>query len=88
MIKGNTSVPDPISGAADSYAVHGFPLDELTVWYRIDGGPLTQIGTTIEFPANVTGWFSRQAKAGILVASPGTATTLSATFSQFSIAAG
>jgi hypothetical protein len=100
VIKGNTSVPDPITGAADSYAVHGFPLDELTVWYSINDGPLTQIvnpvtGLSVEFPANVSGWFSRQARAGILVSSPQDSTPgapvtgpITATFSRFSIAAG
>jgi hypothetical protein len=87
VIKGNTQVPDPLP-YGDQYHVSGYPLDELTVWYSINGAPLTQIGTTIEFPANVTSWFSRQAKAGILVASPSSATPITATFNSFSIAAG
>ena len=33
LIVGNTSVPDPATGG-----VHNFPLDELTVFYSIDGG--------------------------------------------------
>jgi hypothetical protein len=88
VIKGNPNVPDPIPTASDTDKVRGYPLDELTVWYSLNGGTLTQIGTTIEFPKNVSGWFSRSAKAGILVANPGTATSLTATFSRFSIASG
>jgi hypothetical protein len=84
VIKGNTNVPDPLP-YGDPYGVSGFPLDQLTVWYSIDGGTLTQIGSTVEMPKDVTGWFSRQAKAGILVASPGAGVPITATFSQFSI---
>ena len=58
IIKGNTNVPDPLP-FGDTYGVHGFPLDELTVWYSINGAAPVQIGTTTEFPADVTGWFSR-----------------------------
>lgn len=87
VIKGNTNVPDPLP-FGDSYGVHGFPLDQLTVWYSINGGPLTQIGGTIEMPQDVTGWFSRQAKAGILVASPGAGAPITATFSDFDITNG
>ncbi len=87
VIKGNTNVPDPLP-YGDAYGVHGFPLDQLTVWYSIDGGTLTQIGPTIEMPKDVTGWFSRTAKAGILVASPGAGNPITATFSQFSIVNG
>ena len=65
IIKGNTNVPDPLP-YGDTYHVSGFPLDELTVYYSIDGGTPVQIGTITEFPADVTGWFSRAAKAGIL----------------------
>jgi hypothetical protein len=38
-------------------------------------------------PTNVTGWFSRQAKAGILDSNSGAATAITATFSKFSITA-
>ncbi|MDX6255800.1 MAG: hypothetical protein QOJ11_2134 [Frankiales bacterium] len=88
VIKGNTTVPDPVP-YGDEYGVHGFPLDQLTVWYSINGGTLTQIGPTIKSPANVTGWFSRTAKAGILVANPGpSAPPITATFSKFAITTG
>jgi hypothetical protein len=87
VIKGNTNVADPLP-YGDPYGVHGYPLDELSVWYSIDGGALTQIGSTIEMPQDVTGWFSRQAKAGILVASPGVGTPITATFSEFDITNG
>jgi hypothetical protein len=89
VIKGNANVADPIPTDSDPDKVHGFPLDELTVWYSINGAALQQLGSTIEFPANVSGWFSRQAKAGILVANPGSgAGSITATFSSFSVAAG
>ena len=66
--------------------MHGYPLDVLTVSYSIDGGSPVQIGTTTESPADVTAWFSRSAKAGILVANPGAgAPSISATFSRFSV---
>lgn len=78
VIKGVANVPDPIP-YGDPYGVHGFPMDELSVWYSIDGGTLTQIGPTIE-----SAFYSHSAKAGILVASP-SATPITATFSQFSI---
>jgi hypothetical protein len=93
VIKGNTNVADPLP-YGDPYGVHDFPLDELTVWYSIDGGALTQIytgtdpSTGIKMPQDVTGWFSRQAKAGILVASPGVGTPITATFSEFDITNG
>ncbi|MDX6212851.1 MAG: hypothetical protein QOF82_1938, partial [Frankiales bacterium] len=44
VIVGNTSVPDPATGSA-----HNFPLDEVTVFYRLNGGPLVQVGT-IKYP--------------------------------------
>ncbi|BEP12378.1 hypothetical protein acdb102_06890 [Acidothermaceae bacterium B102] len=84
VIKGNTTLPDPIP-FGDTYGVSGYPLDQLGVYYSIDGGPLTQLGTTFEYPANVPGFFSRSSKAGILDSNSGTPTTLTATFSRFSI---
>ncbi|BEP15882.1 hypothetical protein acdb102_41930 [Acidothermaceae bacterium B102] len=86
IIKGNTNVPDPLP-YGDTYGVHGFPLDELTVYYSINGATPVQIGTTTEFPADVTTWFSRAAKAGILNSNTGTTTSITTTFSKFSITA-
>jgi hypothetical protein len=74
-------VPDPSTGAA-----HNFPLDEVTVFYRLNGGALVQVGT-IKYPADVVTWFSRMAKAGILVSSAGSTTPITATFAKFSITA-
>jgi hypothetical protein len=87
VIKGNTSLPDPLP-FGDTFGVSGYPLDQLNVWYSIDGGPLTQVGTVNANPANVYGFFSRSAKAGILDSNSGTSTTLTATFSRFSIVTG
>jgi hypothetical protein len=85
IIQGNTNLPDPLR-FGDTYGVHGFPLDVLTVSYSINGGTPVQIGTTSVSPADVTAWFSRSAKAGILVANPGPgAPSLSATFTRFSV---
>jgi len=79
-IVGNTSVPDPATGK-----LAGFPLDQLTVFYSVDGGPLTALGS-VKTPKDVVSWFSRMAKAGILVANPGSgASPITATFSKFSI---
>ena len=64
VIRGNTNVPDPIP-YGDTYGVHGFPLDQVSVFYSLNGGALTQVGS-VKMPADVTGWFSKQAKAGIL----------------------
>ncbi|BEP14961.1 hypothetical protein acdb102_32720 [Acidothermaceae bacterium B102] len=85
IIQGNTNLPDPLP-YGDTYGVHGFPLDVLTVSYSINGAAPVQIGTTSVSPADVSTWFSRNARAGILVANPGTgAPSLTATFSKFSI---
>ncbi|MDX6256616.1 MAG: hypothetical protein QOJ11_2950 [Frankiales bacterium] len=86
IIKGNGDVPDPLP-YGDPYGVHGFPLDELTVYYSLDGAAPVQVGTTYKSPADVTGWFSRQAKAGILVSNSGSTTPISATFTKFAITA-
>jgi hypothetical protein len=80
-IVGNTSVPDPASGGAN-----GFPLDEVTVWYSINGAAAVQVGT-VKYPADVSTWFSRMAKAGILATNAGTTATVSPTFSKFAITA-
>ena len=80
LIVGNTSVPDPASGK-----LAGFPLDQLTVYYSVDGGDPIQVGT-VKTPKDVVSWFSRMSKAGILVANPGSgAGPITATFSKFSI---
>ena len=85
IIQGNSNVPDPLP-YGDTDGVSGFPLDELTVYYSINGAAPVQVGTT-KFPVDVTGWFNRQSKAGILVSNTGSANTLTATFSKFSITA-
>ena len=81
IIVGNTSVPDPASGG-----VSGFPLDELTVFYSINGAAPVQVGT-LKTPADVETWFSRMAKAGIEVSNANTTTPISATFAKFAITA-
>jgi hypothetical protein len=58
--------------------------DQLTVYYSIDGAALTQVGAT-RAPAAVSTWFAGSAKAGIEVSNSGSGTTMSATFSRFSI---
>jgi Bacterial Ig-like domain/Glucose / Sorbosone dehydrogenase len=85
VIKGNGNVPDPLP-YGDTYGVHSFPLDELTVYYSLNGGALVQVGTT-KFPADVTGWFNRMSKAGILVSNSGATTPITATFTKFTITA-
>ncbi|MBA3906164.1 MAG: hypothetical protein H0X35_05675 [Pseudonocardiales bacterium] len=81
VIVGNTSVPDPATGKLADW-----PLDQVKVYYRLDGGALVQVGTT-KTPADVISWFSRMSKAGILVANPNTATPFTATFSKFAVTA-
>ena len=85
VIRGNTTVPDPLP-YGDTYGVHGFPLGEVTVYYSLNGGALVQVGT-VKMPADVTGWFSTAAKAGILDSNSGTPTPVTATFSKFTITA-
>jgi hypothetical protein len=87
VIKANGDLPDPLP-FGDTYGVSGFPLDPVTVYYSINGGPLTQVGTITLYPANVPGFFSRNAKAGILDSNSGTTSTLTATFSRFTLASG
>ena len=84
VIKANGNFPDPLP-FGDMYGVSGFPLDPVAVYYSINGGPLTQVGTVTLLPANVPGFFSRDAKAGILDSNSGTTTPLTATFSSFSL---
>ncbi len=87
IIKGNTGVGDPISTSADPNLVHGYPLDELNVFYSINGATPVQVGSTV-MPANVAAWFATNAKAGIFITSGGSATSFSDTFSEFKVAAG
>ncbi|BEP13260.1 hypothetical protein acdb102_15710 [Acidothermaceae bacterium B102] len=85
IITGNGNLPDPLP-YGDTYGVHAFPLDQVTVSYSINGGTPVVVGTA-KAPADVTGWFSRQAKAGILVSNSGTTTPIAVTFSRFAITA-
>ena len=87
VIHGNTSVADPAGGPADVDKVHGYPLDEVTAAYSIDGAAAVPIGA-MRAPANVTAWFSASAKAGILVSGAGSQTAVTATFTSFAITAG
>ena len=87
IIHGNASVPDPIGGAADTDKVHGYPLDEVTAAYSINGAAPVPIGQ-MKSPADVTSWFSASAKAGILVSGAGSQTPVTATFTSFAITAG
>lgn len=87
IIKGNTSVPDPIASTSDPNGVRNYPLDEVTVSYSINGGTPVQVGT-VKMPTDVTRWFSTSAKAGILVSGGGSTTPFTATFSRFAITAG
>ena len=61
--QGQNTVPDP-APYGDTCHVSGSLLDELTVYYSLNGALLTQLGSTTEFPAAVSTWFSRQAKPG------------------------
>jgi hypothetical protein len=79
IIVGNTSVPDPVTGTG-----HNFPLDQVSVFYSLNGGAPVAVGT-VKRPADVVSWFSRMAKAGILVSNAGSTTPITATFSKFSI---
>ncbi|MDX6230942.1 MAG: hypothetical protein QOI76_4332 [Frankiales bacterium] len=85
VIRGNTTVPDPLP-YGDTYSVHGYPLDQLTVFYSLNGAALVQVGS-VRMPTDVTGWFSRRAKAGILDSNTGSSTAITATFAKFSITA-
>jgi hypothetical protein len=85
VIRGNTNVPDPLP-YGDTYGVHGYPLGEVTVYYSLNGAGLVQVGT-MKMPTDVTGWFSKQAKAGILTSNSGAASSITATFSKFAVTA-
>ncbi|PRY12984.1 hypothetical protein CLV37_109172 [Kineococcus rhizosphaerae] len=88
IIKANTSVPDPIASTSDPNKVRGYPLDQVSVYYSIDGGAAVQIGTAPVSPADVSKWFSRSARAGVLVSGGGSSTPYTATFSRFAVTAG
>jgi hypothetical protein len=88
IIKGNTQVPDPIATASDTNVVHGYPLDQITAYYSINGGTPVQIGTAAVSPADVSSWFSTNAKAGFFASNAGTTTPFTATFGQFQVTAG
>ena len=84
IIKGNSSAPDQVQPAADVNKVRGYPLDQLSVYYSINGATPVQVGTVAR-PADVMKWFSTSAKAGILVSGGGAAAPITATFSTFKI---
>ncbi len=84
IIKGNGSAPDQVQPAADTYKVRGYPLDQLYVYYSVNGGTPVQVGTVAR-PADVLKWFSTSAKAGILVSGGGAAAPITATFSTFKV---
>jgi len=54
--------------------------------YRVnaDTGPVNAFGTPVS-PKNVLGWFSRQAKAGIVVANEGSTTSFVARYDRFAV---
>ena len=81
VIKGNGDMP-----VAPVFNCCMWPVAQLSVYYSLNGGPLVQVGT-IKSPRDVTTWFSRQAKAGILVSNSGSTTPITATFSSFAITA-
>ena len=84
FVRGNTSVPDPVSGSADTGKVHNYPLGELTVGYVLDGGSPVVVGS-VRRPADVTRWFSTAAKGGILVSGGNSTTPFTSTFTSFNV---
>lgn len=84
IIKGNSSVPDGIAPNVDTNKIRGYPLDQVSVAYSINGATPVQIGT-IQRPRDVMRWFSTSAKAGILVSGGGSTTPIKATFSRFAV---
>ncbi|WP_432570274.1 OmpL47-type beta-barrel domain-containing protein [Kineococcus sp. SYSU DK005] len=87
IVQGNTSVPDPIAAASDPNKVRSYPLTQVSVSYAIDGGAPVRIGTTTVSPADVSRWFGRSAKAGVLVSGGGSTTPYTATVSSFAVTA-
>lgn len=83
-ISGNTSVPDPTPSTADPNRVRNYPLDELTVSYSLDGAAAVPLGNAVR-PADVTGWFSTAARAGVLASGGGSTSPFTATFASVSI---
>jgi hypothetical protein len=82
VIKGNGDMP-----VAPVFNCCMWPVAQLSVYYSLNGGPLVQVGT-IKSPNDVTTWFSRSAKAGILVSNSGSVTPITATFAKFAVTAG
>ncbi|MEO6713993.1 MAG: hypothetical protein ABIM89_11265, partial [Mycobacteriales bacterium] len=87
VIQGNTNVPDPTPAASDPNKVRNYPLGEVKVSYRINGGAPVAIGT-VRRPADVMRWFSTMAQAGILVSGGNSTVPFTSTFSNFSVTAG
>ncbi|GAB3599996.1 hypothetical protein GCM10027586_02610 [Kineococcus gypseus] len=87
VIQGNTSFPDPIAATSDPNKVRTYPLTRVTVAYSINGGAPVPIGSTAFSPADVSAWFGRSAKAGVLVSGGGSTAPFSATFSSFAVTA-
>jgi hypothetical protein len=85
VIVGNTQLPDPTTDT--TYGVRNYPLAQVTAYYSINSGPLTQIGTVTKYPTDLESWFATNAKAGILVSGAGSATPVTTTFSNFTISA-
>jgi hypothetical protein len=85
IIKASTQVPDATPTSNDPNIIHGYPLDQITAYYSINGATPVQIGSTAVSPADVTSWFSTVAKAGIVVSNSGSSTPITETFNQFQI---
>ncbi|MGI4893931.1 MAG: OmpL47-type beta-barrel domain-containing protein [Janthinobacterium lividum] len=85
ILRGNTSVPDPVAAASDPNKVRNYPLDQLSMYYSVNGAAPVRVGTAPVSPADVSTWFSRSARAGILVSGGGSSTPYTATFTRFAI---
>jgi hypothetical protein len=88
IIKADTSEGDTDTPATDAGKARGYPLTKVRVFYAINGGTPVQIGTTSVSPKNVTAWFGRSAKAGVLVSGAGSSVPYTATISSFAITNG
>ena len=86
IIRGNSSAPDGIQPNVDTSKVRGYPLDQVSAYYSINGAAAVQVGTT-QLPRDVMRFFSTSAKAGILVSGGGSATPITAKFTRFAITA-
>jgi len=87
IIQGNTSFPDPTPAGSDPNSIRNYPLDQLAVFYSLNGGTPVQVGT-VKSPADVMRWFSTVAKAGILVSGGNSTTPFTSVFSTVSLTAG